>query len=151
MDSIGGAKIEMIMAKALPAAMDKLKLHEVLSTQQLKMIIANLSGLEGRIFDTDQTWRTLVIHSINKFEKLCLDTVDKVRDEVRGIVKLVVLPTLKPFPGLERAIEAAVEEMVVEAHEPTRQLVDDIVAMEKMRLNVSHPDFIGHESNRQAA
>jgi len=69
----------MIMAKALPAAMDKLKLHEVLSTSQLKLIIANLSGLEGRIFDTDQTWRTLVIHSINKFEKLCVDTVDKAR------------------------------------------------------------------------
>ena len=52
---------------------------------------------------------------------------------MKAIVGMVKLPELKPFPDLERAIEAAVEEMIEEAHVPTRALVDDIVAMEKMR------------------
>ena len=75
----GGSMIEAIFTESLAEAIEAMHVYDHLDVAEMHALVRNLSGLGGRIFVPDATFRMLVVQHIAEYESVCQQCVDLVQ------------------------------------------------------------------------
>lgn len=145
----GGARIEGIFHDVFAPAISDIDILEQLGADEVQTLIRNVSGLGGSLFIPNSAFVALVTQNIQRLEDPSLQCVQLSYSEVLNIVNMISvnMPAVEKYPALKSTIVEAANTILRENYEPCNKLVSLMVAMERNRVNMAHPDFIGHRDN----
>ncbi|GMI25649.1 hypothetical protein TeGR_g6469 [Tetraparma gracilis] len=145
----GGARIEGIFHDVFAPAIGDIDILEQLGADEVQTLIRNVSGLGGSLFIPNSAFVALVTQNIQRLEDPSLQCVQLVYSEVLNIVNMIShnMPAVDKYPALKSTIVEAANQILREAYEPTNLVASMMVSMERNRVNMAHPDFIGHRDN----
>ena len=145
----GGARIEGIFHDVFAPAIGDIDILEQLGADEVQTLIRNVSGLGGSLFIPNSAFVALVTQNIQRLEDPSLQCVQLVYSEVLNIVNMIShnMPAVDKYPALKSTIVEAANQILRDAYEPTNLIASAMVSMERGRVNMAHPDFIGHRDN----
>ncbi|GMI49084.1 hypothetical protein TrCOL_g3742 [Triparma columacea] len=145
----GGARIEGIFNDVFAPAIGDIDILEQLGADEVQTLIRNVSGLGGSLFIPNAAFIALVTQNIQRLEDPSLQCVQLAYSEVLNIVNMIShnMPAVDKYPALKSTIVEAANQILRENYEPCNKLASTMVAMERNRVNMAHPDFIGHRDN----
>ncbi|GMI35661.1 hypothetical protein TeGR_g13031 [Tetraparma gracilis] len=145
----GGARIEGIFNDVYAPAISEIDILEQLGADEVQTLIRNVSGLGGSLFIPNAAFIALVESNIGRLLDPSLQCVQLVYSELLSIVSDLSnsIPQIDKFPALKSAIIEATNTILRQQYAPTAEHVKTVVAMEEARVNMHHPDFIGHREN----
>ena len=120
-----------------------------LGADEVQTLIRNVSGLGGSLFIPNSAFVALVTQNIQRLEDPSLQCVQLAYSEVLNIVSMIShnMPQVDKYPALKSTIVEAANQILRENYEPCNTLTSTMVSMERNRVNMAHPDFIGHRDN----
>ncbi|GMH47258.1 hypothetical protein TrLO_g8668 [Triparma laevis f. longispina] len=145
----GGARIEGIFNDVYAPAISEIDILEQLGADEVQTLIRNVSGIGGSLFIPNAAFIALVESNIGRLLDPSLQCVQLVYSELLNIVSdlSASIPAIDKYPALKTSIIEATNTILREQYMPTAEHVKTIVAMEEARVNMHHPDFIGHREN----
>ena len=122
---------------------------EQLGADEVQTLIRNVSGLGGSLFIPNAAFIALVESNIGRLLDPSLQCVQLVYSELLNIVSDLSssIPAIDKYPALKTSIIEATNTILREQYMPTADHVKTVVSMEEARVNMHHPDFIGHREN----
>jgi len=146
----GGARIAFIFSDIFGQHLLKMNALDGLSLQDLRTAIRNATGPRTALFVPESSFELLTKRQIARLHEPSLQCVDAVYEELLRIISQLESKELSRYNLLKEAIHEVVKEMLIEAREPTRLMISDLLSMELAYINSSHPDFIGAEGALQS-
>eukprot|EP00519_Triparma_laevis_P014613 CAMPEP_0182490442 /NCGR_PEP_ID=MMETSP1321-20130603/296_1 /TAXON_ID=91990 /ORGANISM="Bolidomonas sp., Strain RCC1657" /LENGTH=789 /DNA_ID=CAMNT_0024692615 /DNA_START=6 /DNA_END=2375 /DNA_ORIENTATION=- len=145
----GGARIEGIFNDVYAPAISEIDILEQLGADEVQTLIRNVSGLGGSLFIPNAAFIALVESNIGRLLDPSLQCVQLVYSELLNIVSDLSssIPAIDKYPALKTSIIEATNTILREQYMPTADHVKTVVSMEEARVNMHHPDFIGHREN----
>ena len=145
----GGARIEGIFNDVYAPAVSEIDILEQLGADEVQTLIRNVSGIGGSLFIPNAAFIALVESNIGRLLDPSLQCVQLVYSELLSIITDLSskIPAIEKYPALKNSIIEATNEILRGQYAPTAEHVKTIVAMEEARVNMHHPDFIGHREN----
>ena len=145
----GGARIEGIFNDVFAPAITEIDILEQLGADEVQTLIRNVSGIGGSLFIPNAAFIALVESNIGRLLDPSLQCVQLVYSELLNIVSDLSkrIPSIEKYPALKTAIIEATNQILREQYAPTAGHVKTIIQMEEARVNMHHPDFIGHREN----
>jgi len=145
----GGARIEGIFNDVYAPAIAEIDILEQLGADEVQTLIRNVSGLGGSLFIPNAAFIALVESNIGRLLDPSLQCVQLVYSELLSVVSDLSnsIPAIDKYPALKGAIIEATNAILRAQYSPTAEHVKTAIRMEEARVNMHHPDFIGHREN----
>ena len=145
----GGARIEGIFNDVYAPAIQEIDILEQLGADEVQTLIRNVSGIGGSLFIPNAAFIALVESNIGRLLDPSLQCLQLVYSELLSIVSDLAktIPAIDKYPALKNSIIEATNHILREQYLPTSDHVKTVIAMEEARVNMHHPDFIGHREN----
>ena len=136
----GGAKIKHLL-KEFQKNLTALQ-HTTADDATIDRAIRQASGVRAHLFPRNSTVKRLTEQHIELLRKPCIAAVDSAHSELTEVLLNSSLGMLNfpVLPVLDRRISKCVKELLAKNHQRVRDLVDDLLDMER-EINVEHPDF----------
>lgn len=139
----GGARINFIFTEIYSKCINGISLNDAVSLNDILTAIKNTTGPRAALFVPEESFETLVKSQIKRLEEPSLQCVELVYDELKRIVGQLELKELQRFATLRRRVIECVHNLLNNCREPTRKMINNLIAVERSYINTSHKDFIG--------
>lgn len=138
----GGARIGYIFYSMFHKTIDEIDSLGNLSPKAILTAIQNASGPRSSLFVPELTFELLVKNQISRLEEPSLICIDLVLDEMQRIIQNCGTHSeMDRFPKLSERIINVVTNLLRQRHEPTNEMVSNLVKIELAFINNRHPDF----------
>jgi len=138
----GGARIGYIFYSMYHKTIDEIDSLGNLKPKAILTAIQNASGPRSSLFVPELTFELLVKNQISRLEEPSLICIDLVLDEMQRIIQNCgTHREMDRFPKLSEKIISVVTNLLRQRHEPTNQMVSNLVKIELAFINNRHPDF----------
>ena len=105
--------------------------------------IRNSMGTRPSLFVPELAFEMLVKRQIGLLRDLCLRVVDLCHDELAHAITIACNKHFERFDNLKARSLATGLQLLSERMKPTREMVENLLAIELTYINTNHPDFIG--------
>ena len=138
----GGAKLFYIFQDAFSKALEDFDPMTGLTLSDLRHTIRNSMGTKPSLFVPEIAFEVLAKRQIGLLRDLCLRVVDLSYDELANTISVVCCRHFERFDNLKDEVIKASINLLTENLSPTREMVQNLLAIEQTYINTNHPDFI---------
>ncbi|CAG2101559.1 unnamed protein product, partial [Medioppia subpectinata] len=136
-----GAVINVLMNDTFPKQIDLLFYDEKRLGRKIATAIQNSFGTRLGVFIPDAAFTSCVDPLIELFRKPSIACIDWVTDEMIKTINKC-LDDIKGFPDLKKCFAELTLDFVRESNDKCREIVEQLIEMEKCYPNTLHEDFI---------
>jgi dynamin 1-like protein len=135
---VGGARIDYIFHEAFCKHVNSLRAGPKLTTDKLRNVIRNSSGIQSNLFPSDKAFLTIVKEQISRLEEPSLQCVNFVYEELRQLSKHCAVK-LDRYPMMKERVVALCNATLDEFRTPCLAHVKTMLASEVQYINVRSP------------
>jgi dynamin 1-like protein len=114
---------------------------EGLTPYDIRTAMSNATGPKSALFVPESAFELLVRRQLGRIKEPAVQCVDLVFDELDRIIHSIELPELQRFSNLKEDLNEAATNLIRLCREPTKEMIQNILAMELNFINTNHPNF----------
>lgn len=138
----GGARINYVFQEIYAKCIDAIDPSQ-LSPDEIRNAIKNVTGTKSSLFVPEESFEQLVIAQVTRLEDPSLDCVDHVHKELMKIVEQLESKDLQRYQVLRARVIGVVHNLLRDRVQPTKEMIVNLINIEKGYINTTHEDFIG--------
>ena len=139
---VGGALIRHTFTDEYARAMEEVVPLEALEAREISCLMTNMSGIAGTVFTSDSTFEFLTKREIERLEEPSLECVERVYTLLARFASKVEGDALGGYPKLKDFVEVVMTDMMAKNRDNTKEMVRNIIRIERSYINKSHPLFL---------
>ncbi|KGG52181.1 hypothetical protein DI09_1p310 [Mitosporidium daphniae] len=112
-----------------------------LSLSDIRTAIRNANGAKPSLFVPEMSFELLAKQQIANLEPPSLFCVSMVYEELLKLITSCASAELARYPNLQKKVIDVASTLIKERMEPTRAMVQSLIAIELAYINTNHPDF----------
>lgn len=138
----GGARINYIFTEVFAKCLNGINPSDGLTLNDIRTAIRNATGPRSALFVPEMAFELLVKRQITRLEEPSLQCVELAYDELQRIVSQLENKDLLRFANLRERVVEVVNQLLQRLRKPTREMINNLLALELAYINTNHPDFI---------
>jgi replication fork clamp-binding protein CrfC len=138
----GGARINYIFTEVFAKCLNGINPSDGLTLNDIRTAIRNATGPRSALFVPEMAFELLVKRQISRLEEPALQCVELAYDELQRIVSQLENKDLLRFTNLRERVVEVVNNLLQKLRKPTREMINNLLALELAYINTNHPDFI---------
>jgi len=146
----GGARIGYIFRKVFSEELTAMMNadSDTLDTD-IRYILKNVQGIGNTLFPPMRAFEILVQRSVDRLHRPCKNCAQLVHDELSRMVMDLPCEELKRFNLLKEKVVAVTGNLLRQCLDLSKELISDLLAMEREYPNMDHPDFVSAAAKAQ--
>jgi len=137
----GGARIHYIFHTVYANAMCNINALDDISDEDIRTVLINAKSLHPSLFIPDKAFENLIRQQSSKLLEPSLQCMEMVYEELQKITIQLDIVELLRFENLTNKVKELMQEVLKKCIEPTKDMIKDLIHIEKSYANVNHPDM----------
>jgi len=138
----GGARINYIFQDIYKPAVQRLNPLDRLTDEEIRMAMRNSCGTNTWMFIPQASFERLAQRQVEQLLSPSIQVAELIYTEMLNLTGECEVKDIKHFQKLPDELVAVVKGLLSGFMEPCKQMIRDLIAIEKSYINTQHPDFL---------
>jgi len=138
----GGARIDFIFQNIFKPAVDALNPLNALSDEEIRMAVKNAQGTTQWLFIPQTSFERLAVRQIAQLESPSIQVAELIYAELLNLTGECEIKDIRNFQRLPDELIGVVKGLLGKFMEPCKEMIRNLLHIEKNYINTDHPDFL---------